>query len=594
MNRSGIANTIITLILALLAFGCATADRGADYVSEIGKTEYDQDYFSRLISEEEYQTAYLSYYSLYPRGTEGKDWELLASRITRGLEDNFHDALINNDYGKALSLYRSLERTGSGENLGEGKDDLYGRYLDYLMEQGFAGAAGALFLEKKDQILLDRGRFTELEAYFLQNRLYSPLETLLAMGPGQTGTTESQAYLQEKRSKRDMLQGTVTIWVNRGIRLEKGVGLPDRVIGSGFFIDPHGYILTNYHVISSEVDPTYEGYSKLYIKLYENESERIPATVVGYDPVLDLALLKAEITSPYHFTFAPEDSYDLGDSIFAIGSPGGLSNTVTSGTISNTGRALQPMGESLQIDVPINPGNSGGPLLNQNGEIIGVVFAGVEEYEGVNFAIPASYVKKILPRLYEPGKVTYGWMGLVLYREFNRVMVRYTVPGSPAELSQIAEGDRITGINGEPVNRIEELQERMFSTVPGELINLTVMRDGEELILPVGTEIRPEYPIQTLLNRDSLDNLFAPLFGMKTVRINRNQSFRQYRVEEVFPGSIADEAGFVTGDSFTLNRWLNQEEDQVLLIQIVIKARKSGFMESGLQLGVWYGLNSFL
>ena len=303
---------------------------------------------------------------------------------------------------------------------------------------------------------------------------------------------------------------------------------------------------------------------------------------------------QVQITSPYVFSFSSNDDYSLGENIFAIGSPGGLSNTVTSGSISNLGRELQAMGESLQVDVPINPGNSGGPLLNQKGEVIGIVYAGVEDYEGVNFAIPAFYVKELLPRLYEGGQVEYGWLGSVAYKEFNRIINRYTVPGTPAEMSALEQGDEITGVNGIPVRNLKDIQNILIQAYPGELVYLDLLRDGNETSIPVALERRPEYPITALLNRDSIDNLYAPLFGMSTVRINRGRNFRQYRVEEVYPGSVGDEAGLVTGDSFTLNKWVNNEEDQYLVILIVIKARKSGFMQSGLQLGIPYAMNYFL
>ncbi|MDC7224245.1 MAG: trypsin-like peptidase domain-containing protein [Spirochaetales bacterium] len=595
MKLNGIVKISLLSSLVLLG-GCRTRDVGSEYVSEVTLKEYNQDYFREMIRDERFRSAFINYYSLYPQGQEGEGWDSIRRELASGMSGEFHAAWEENDYGSALSLYNSLERTGNLSPDEPRREDLNYEYLQYLMEEEFAGAAACWFLEHRETLALDRERRATLESYFLESRLSTPLETVttLQREAGEEPGQESTAFLKTAPEKKDMLDGTATVWVNRGIRLENGVGTPDRVIGSGFFIDPKGYLLTNYHVISSEVDPTYEGYSRLYVKLNENESERIPAVVVGWDPVLDLALLKVEITPPYVFSFAGDDDYSLGDSIFAIGSPGGLSNTVTSGTISNLGRELQAIGDSLQVDVPINPGNSGGPLLNQKGEAIGIVYAGVEDYEGVNFAIPASYVKELLPRLYEGGKVEYGWMGFVGYKEFGKIINRYIVPGTAAELSSLRLDDRIVGVNGRPVEDIKDIQNSLISSYPGEIVYLDIIRSGQEISLPVGIEARPDYPMKALLNRDSLDNLFAPLFGMRTVRINKGRSFRQYRLEEVFPGSVADEAGLVRGDSFTLNRWVDNEEERVLVILIVIKARKSGFMQSGLQLGLWYDMNYFL
>ena len=192
-----------------------------------------------------------------------------------------------------------------------------------------------------------------------------------------------------------MISGTVTILVNRGIRVENGVGYPDRVIGSGFFIDKRGYILTNHHVIESEVDPTYKGYSRLYIRLSESPAgERIPAKVVGYDKIFDLALIKVEVTPEYTFGGSLDQAVAPGDRIFAIGSPAGLEKTITAGIISAMGRRLLQVGDSMQVDVPLNPGNSGGPLLDEKGDLIGICFAGLQQFSGLNFAIPYTMGRK--------------------------------------------------------------------------------------------------------------------------------------------------------------------------------------------------------
>jgi serine protease Do len=595
LKLNGIVRICFVLFLLTLS-ACRTVDKGAEYVSNVTLIEYNQDYFRSLITNKEFESAFIDYYSLYPQGKEGEAWELIVNQLTDGMIEEFNRDLEEDNYGPALSLYNSLERTGHLSEIERTRSELNYQYLSYLMEKEFAGAAASWFMNNWENLSLNLERRDLLESYFLAGRLSTPLKKIIVLKEqnGESPHGDSEAFLEEIPDKKKMLDGTVTIWVNRGIRLQNGVGTPDRVIGSGFFIDSKGYLLTNYHVISSEVDPTYEGYSRLYIKLNEYENERVPARVVGWDPILDLALLKVEITPPYVFSFAGEKDYSLGDSIFAIGSPGGLSNSVTSGTISNLGRELQAMGESLQIDVPINPGNSGGPLLNQEGEAIGIVYAGVEDYEGVNFAIPAFYVKELLPRLYEGGKLEYGWMGFVAYKEFGKLINRYTVPGTAAEMSSLAYGDQIKGVNGIPVKENKDIQNIMLSTLPGEIVYLDIVRNGEELSLPVGVEKRPDYPMKAILDRDSIDNLYAPLFGMNTVRINKGRNFRQYRVEGVYPGSTADEAGFVKGDSFTLSKWVNNEEEKVLIIQLVIKARKSAFMQSGLQLGLWYDMNYFL
>ena len=192
------------------------------------------------------------------------------------------------------------------------------------------------------------------------------------------------------------IEGTVTVWVDLGIKVQGGMGYADRVIGSGFFIDERGYFVTNHHVIADVVDPKYEGYGKVYIKLAGDEETRIPAKVIGWDKVHDLALLKTEIKPPYVFSLGSSNDLRVGDRVYAIGSPLGLESTLTSGIVSSTNRKLFTTGSVLQIDAAVNSGNSGGPCIDLNGNVQAVVFAGIQKYQGLNFAIPVEYLKQEL------------------------------------------------------------------------------------------------------------------------------------------------------------------------------------------------------
>ena len=156
----------------------------------------------------------------------------------------------------------------------------------------------------------------------------------------------------------ECMQATVTIWVDRGIKVQNGSGYADVIIGSGFFIDERGYIVTNHHVIESMVDPKYEGYSRLYIKLLNDSVTKIPAKVVGYDKALDFALLKVEIVPEYVLNLGGSKDLNVGDKISAIGTPIGLEGTLTSGIISSTDRKLLTLGNVFQIDAAVNSGNS--------------------------------------------------------------------------------------------------------------------------------------------------------------------------------------------------------------------------------------------
>jgi S1-C subfamily serine protease len=370
------------------------------------------------------------------------------------------------------------------------------------------------------------------------------------------------------------------------------VGVPDRGIGSGFFIDPEGYLLTNYHVIESEVDPSYQGYSRLYIKLDDESGERIPAKVVGYDKNFDLALLKTEMDVPYVFSFSGSDAPELGSGIFAIGSPGGLTQTLTSGTVSAYARSVQPMAGSLQIDVPINPGNSGGPLLNEDGEVIGVVFAGVQDFEGVNFAIPGEYAKQLVPALYDGGKVEIPWLGVSAWDYGGKIQATYVVPGSPADDAGIVAGDVITEVDGRPFSSIKDLQEYLVTRLPATLTALAWERDGDRLDGLAALGIRPDVPLRTALTRDAREHLLTPLFGFTLERISGSGLNQKYRVASVLPGSVADETGFTPGDTFVLRKWIHDEEYDVVAIQIVLKGRKAGFLESAVQIASYLDVNT--
>ena len=394
--------------------------------------------------------------------------------------------------------------------------------------------------------------------------------TLAALNQVQSSTPQDEAPSSDIVSR--MIKGTVTVWVDRGLRIENGVGYADRVIGSGFFIDSRGYFITNYHVIESEVDPKYEGYSRLYIKLPSDPTTRIPAKVIGWDPVLDLALVKTEIDPPAVFQLGSSEDLKVGNRIYAIGSPAGLEQTLTAGIVSAQKRRLLSLGDVLQIDAPINHGNSGGPIVDEAGRVQAVVFAGIESFEGLNFAIPVELLRIILPSLYAGGKVTHPWLGawgkttaLPGSAENAGVTVVYSVPGSPCEIAGIPEGTVIQAVNGKPVKTLEELQYCLIREEPRTIVKLTGLPpqktdDGSLTIrqnplslllkparaLPVTGFVmlvsRPEVPGQKILDADLRKSRIA-----SAVRSSISSGLAPRKntpCGRLFAGSIADEAGF--------------------------------------------------
>ncbi len=390
-----------------------------------------------------------------------------------------------------------------------------------------------------------------------------------------------------------LMNGTLTVWVDRGIKVENGIGYADRVIGSGFFIDPRGYFVTNYHVISSEVDPTYEGYSRLFIKLQDADT-RIPAKVIGWDPVLDLALVKTEVTPASVFRLGSSGDLSVGTRIYAMGSPAGLEKTMTAGIVSAQNRRFISLCDVLQIDAPINHGNSGGPIVDENGLVQAVVFAGIEQYEGLNFAIPVQYLKAILPELYAGGKVTHSWLaasGRTVALEGSPdsagVALVYGTPDGSAAAAGIPRGSVITAVNGVPVKTVEDLQSALLRERPDTIVRLTGLPASDPNGLPppetppvdwyVLLGERPELPGALILDRDLESRAMLPLFGLDLARVGKT---KRYTVTAVIPGGIADESGFSPMDVVEI-RAVNADRDSGFVsVQFYTKRRKSGYLDA--------------
>ena len=419
----------------------------------------------------------------------------------------------------------------------------------------------------------------------------------------QSGYTAWSEYLSKEAASTDVkitgdlpgiIDSTVTIWVNRGMRIEGGMGYPDRVIGSGFFIDKTGYLITNYHVITSEVDPEYEGYSRLFIRRGDSRSPRIPAKVVGWDPILDLALLKAEISPDY--VFSPGKGLPgLGETIYAIGSPGGLEKTITSGIVSATERRLLPLGEAMQIDVPVNQGNSGGPLMNEQGRLVGIVFAGIEFFEGINFAVPVSWLQAILAKLYAEGEVQHSWIGVALHEGSNGLTNLYSVPGSPAADARIPEGSRLISINGKQVNSLRNVNSILIREMPGNLVRTEWKKeDGSLETIYMVLRNRPQSPVLEAHKMGADTELVLPLFGMQIQETASSVWGKSFVVEKVYPGTIADETGLSVNDPFTWRGLKIDAENKIALLRMVIKKRKAGFLESSIQLASYIDVDYFI
>jgi serine protease Do len=267
-------------------------------------------------------------------------------------------------------------------------------------------------------------------------------------------------------------------------------------LGSGFIVDPKGYIITNYHVI--------EKADKIYVKLStdpDNQDLGRPARVIGFDKATDLAVIKIDTSTPLPTVkLGNSDTAQVGDWVEAIGSPFALSQTVTAGIISAKNRTIEPGASGqfqhfIQTDAAINPGNSGGPLLNMNGEVIGVntaIFTQSGGYQGLGFAMPSNTVVEVYNDLISPShKVTRGSIGINSARGSRARSIASTASrtacwcrrftaGGPAEKAGLKPGDIITSIDGRSIKDGDDLVNEIASRRPGSSIRLGYLRDGKQ------------------------------------------------------------------------------------------------------------------
>ena len=269
-----------------------------------------------------------------------------------------------------------------------------------------------------------------------------------------------------------------------------------RAAGSGFIISNDGYILTNNHVV--------DGADKITVRL--SDHREFTAKVVGADPQSDVAIIKIDGKNLPVLPLGNSDSLEVGEWVIAIGSPFELSQTVTVGVVSAKGRnrmGITDYENFIQTDAAINPGNSGGPLLNIRGEAVGMntaIFSRSGGYMGIGFAIPINMAKSIEQQLRQHGKVTRGWLG-ILIQDVNEelaksfggkagggALISEVTAGSPAQKSGLLQGDIVTAINGEPVIDVADLRNKIAMTPPNTELKLRILRDGQEkdLVVKVG------------------------------------------------------------------------------------------------------------
>ncbi|MDR2363792.1 MAG: S1C family serine protease [Spirochaetaceae bacterium] len=521
----------------------------------------------------------------YPQ--PGSRLKSLEEEAVKNLIESQARAVREKRWDDAASLARSLKALEvSVENTGMEPDFLLADAKDKLSGGNYLGA----FLAARRAHELQPLEFEDA-LFFLEQavkvRQRGGAAFFFAAAEEQGAIPEElRLYAQGRDTAADMVKGVATVLVDRGYRIEKGRGIPDWVLGSAFFVDPSGFLITNYHVISSEVDPAYEGYSRLYIRLGDAASPRIPARVIGWDKTMDLALIKAEIKPEYVFSLADRAVPRLGETIYAIGSPVGLEKTVTAGIVSAQGRRLLQIGDVIQIDAAVNHGNSGGPVVDAEGRLVGIVFAGIEQYQGLNFAVPAERLAAALPAMIRGGKAERPWLGLIIAETARGAEVVYVAPFTPAAEHHIAEGTWIKTLNDGEINApqgglIPALQDLLFPNRPGELVSIETSDGIRRVIM---SEARPEIPLARAARVDSRERMAAPLFGIILAPTAGNIFSAAYVIKRVVRGSIADEAGLSEQDPVSIRAFRVEEKEGYALLDIHVKKRRLGYLETSMRL----------
>jgi serine protease Do len=348
-------------------------------------------------------------------------------------------------------------------------------------------------------------------------------------------------------------------------------------LGSGFIVDPRGYIITNNHVV--------EKADKIYVKLTtdpDNPTEhgRL-AHVVGTDPDTDLAVIKIDATEPLPTVkLGNSDGSQVGEWVVAIGEPFELSKTVTAGIISAKNRTIEPGAKGqfqhfIQTDAAINPGNSGGPLLNMDGQVIGInsaIFTQSGGYQGVGFAIPSNTAVAVYNDLIGPAhKVVRGSIGISfqpnlpsavgrVYGFKNGVLVSAISKGGPAEQAGLKVGDIITSVDGKQVKDGDELVTIISAKKPGSMVKIGYGRNGQTQSADVTIQDRTKTVGN--LSRNNAPDENGPgeqdngpdKLGITTANLPQaltSKGLHGVLVESVKPGSFADEIGVQRGTIIT-------------------------------------------
>jgi len=329
-----------------------------------------------------------------------------------------------------------------------------------------------------------------------------------------------------------------------------------RSMGSGFIVDRDGYILTNNHVV--------ENGQSIVVRL--SDGSEFEAKIVGRDAKTDIAVIKIDVARKLPVVLLGNSGdLEVGEWVLAIGNPFGLEHTVTSGIVSAKGRRIGagPYDNFIQTDASINPGNSGGPLINLSGEVVGVntaIFSRTGGNIGIGFAIPINLVKELLPQLKKSGKVTRGWLGVVIQKVTPEIaeslgmerahgaLVANVSQGGPAERAGVEVGDVIVDFDGTAVRESNDLPRIVARTPVGKSVRVDVLRNGRTRTVAVKIgELKDDEVLASARNEGDFGLTVQALTPQLADRLGFERA-EGVVVTAVEPGSPASEAGMRRSD----------------------------------------------
>jgi serine protease Do len=339
---------------------------------------------------------------------------------------------------------------------------------------------------------------------------------------------------------------------------------PERMrgLGSGFVIDPSGFIVTNAHVVG--------GADK--IEVVFQDGDRLDAKLVGIDTKTDLAVIKVDSKKPLTaLKWSDSSKVRVGDKVVAVGNPFGLGSTVTAGIVSATGREIGsgPYDDFIQVDAPINRGNSGGPTFDLDGNVIGVnsmIFSPSGGSVGIGFAISSNLAKSVTAELIENGSVERGWIGVGVQqmdqdlrksfglKDRDGALVSQVMPGGPAAKAGVQEGDVILSFDGHDISRLTQLTRAVADTEPGKSADLVIWRNGKEKTLSLKVDDMPtDQQVASTeqaapADQPKLGLALAPLTDEARAELGVPDDVHGALVNQVANGSPAEEKGIERGD----------------------------------------------